>query len=210
MMRLLVGVLMTTVSLGACGGPRRDGGHLVLGLGMSRAEVRAASRDLGSEFDRVRVDWREKRFQTVGGRADRVMVQDLALGKGFEIGESIVTLSFRDDRLCGMNLLPVTRVEPPQEDRRCLLNGPELAKLLHSASFRLKDGRSYDEEVQARLRHWQELRAEPPEFRRESFNLSFERSDGRVLLELYPVWRDGKPCVTEIWVETCGRMSEWR
>jgi hypothetical protein len=165
---------------------------------MTKAEVLAASDELGAGFEEAEVDI----LGAVQYRAfaDRVTVRDLVVGPGapvLEMPESLAAYSVQDGRVCRVEVIPMA-------EGGCVLDGVAVGRDLMRSGFRTSDGRSFDGELQREEARWRERRAADPEERIGTFDLVLVRSDGTARLSLRPT-PEGPPCLTRVEVSTCRR-----
>ncbi|HRE90367.1 MAG TPA: hypothetical protein PK095_14640, partial [Myxococcota bacterium] len=161
---------------GACG-RSRDGGHLVVGLGMSQAEVLAASVELGEGFEEVRLEGYgdENRRAT----ADRVTLKDLVVGQHLEFPRSLVGYSLQGGRVCRVDVTPLG-------EAGCPLERAMVGRVLTRAGFLPASPDGFEGELRDAERRWRETRAADPEFQQGGFDVVLERSDARAFVSVLP------------------------
>ncbi len=181
----------------ACG-REHDGGHLVLSLGMSQAEVLAASEDLGVGFTEAEMeDPEHTQYRAV---ADRTVLRDLVVGQHLEFPRALVAYILQAGRICKVHVIPMT-------EGRCVLDGEAMGRVLIRSGFKPTSTNSFEAELRHDEGRWREINAAmDPDLRRAAFNMLLERSDGKAFLTVLPEADAGRPCFTSISVDTC----RWR
>lgn len=176
----------------ACG-RERDGGHLVVGLGMTQAEVVAASVELGEGFEEVLEGYGDQNYRAF---ADRVTLKALVVGQHLEFPRSLVGYSVQDGRVCRVDVIPMG-------DSACELDRAEVAQVLIRSGFLPSSPEGFEGALEEAERRWRETRAADPEFQQGSFNVVLRRSDARASLNVLPGADQGAPCVTSVDVNAC-------
>lgn len=189
-------MLLPTVAVLACSAPR-DGGHLVLGLGTTRAEILASSTELGRNFLEPSFEWPEKKLIDFMATADRVTIRN-PVGDELDYGPSSVALQFKDERLCEIKVIPDQR-------RPCPNDGADVLRFYQRSGFRPFDGATFEEEVQRKYEYLVSDRFEIPEWRDKNwFEVGLVRSDGRAMMTFTAAFDTGKHCFNSVFeVRTC-------
>lgn len=182
------------VVCGAACGRGLDGGHLVVGLGMTQAEVMAASVELGQGFEEVGLEgYGDQNYRAF---ADRVTLKDLVVGQHLEFPKSLVGYAVQDGRVCRVDVIPMG-------DSACELDRVVVAQVLIRSGFLPSWPGGFEGALEEAERRWRENRAADPEFQQGSFNVVLERSDARAFLSVLPGADQGGPCVTSVDVNAC-------
>lgn len=184
----------------ACG-RERDGGHLEVGLGMSQAEVVAASVELGEGFEEVGLEgYGDQNYRAF---ADRVTLKDLVVGQHLEFPKSLVGYSVQDGRVCQVDVIPMG-------DSACELDRAVVAQVLIRSGFLPSSPGGFEGALEEAERRWRETRAADPEFQQGAFNVVLRRSDARASVSVLPGADQGAPCVTSMDVMRAGCRGDER
>lgn len=192
--RARVLVVGCAVVWGVACGRERDGGHLVVGLGMTQAEVVATSIELGQGFEEVTFEGNGEQYYRA--TADRVTLKDLVVGQHLESPRSLVGYSVQDGRVCQVDVIPMG-------DSACELDRAVVAQVLIRSGFLPSWPGGFEGALEEAERRWRETRAADPEFQQGAFNVVLRRSDARALLSVLPGADHGGPCVTSVDVNAC-------